>query len=64
MAFLGSLDIGGSGIYGVYTTDGTSVTLVGTSPVNRISLNDSGSVVIRKTLSGGQETGPYLGRPD
>ena len=64
MAFLGRLDIGGvPGVYGVYTTDGASVSLVGTSPVDRFSLNDAGSVVIRKTLSGGQGTGLYLGRP-
>jgi hypothetical protein len=39
------------------------VTLVGTSPVDRFSLNDSGSVVYRKTLSGGAGSGLYLGRP-
>ena len=64
MAFLGRLDIGGvTGVYGVYTTDGASVSLLGTSPVDRFSLNDAGAVVIRKTLSGGAGTGLYLGRP-
>ena len=64
MAFLGRLDIGGvHGTYGVYTTDGSSVALVGTSPVDRFSLNDTGSVVYRKTLSGGAGSGLYLGRP-
>jgi hypothetical protein len=63
VAFIGRLDVGGvNGTYGVYTTDGISVKLVGTSPVDRFSLNDSGSVVIRKTLSGGAGTGLYLGR--
>jgi hypothetical protein len=64
MAFIGRLDIGGvTGIYGVYTTDGTSVSLVGTSPVDRFSLNDAGAVVYRRTLSGGAGSGLYLGRP-
>jgi hypothetical protein len=64
VAFIGRLDVGGvNGIHGVYTTDGSTVTLVTTHPVDRFSLNDSGSVVIRKTLSGGAGTGLYLGRP-
>ena len=64
VAFLGRLDVGGvAGPYGVYTTDGSVVTLVGTSPVDRFSLNDSGAVVYRKTLSGGAGSGLYLGRP-
>ena len=64
MAFVGRHDIGGvTGIYGVYTTNGSSVSLVGTSPVDNVSLNNTGSVVYRKTLSGGAGTGIYSGRP-
>jgi hypothetical protein len=63
MAFMGRLVVGGvSSGTGVYTTDGSSVALVGTGPVDRFSLNDSGSVVYRKNLGGGI-TGLYLGRP-
>jgi hypothetical protein len=59
VAFLGSL----GGVFGIYTTsDGFNVTLVGTSPVDRFSINDLGSVVYRKTLSGGAGSGIYIGR--
>jgi hypothetical protein len=59
VAFVGSL----AGVFGIYTTDdGVNMALVGTSPVDRISINDSGSVVYRKTLSGGLGSGIYIGR--
>jgi len=59
VAFVGSL----GGVFGIYTTaDGVNVALVGTSPVDRISINDSGSVVYRKTRSGGLGFGIYIGR--
>jgi hypothetical protein len=62
LAFRGRLDVGGTGINGVYTTDGHSVTLVGTGLLDRFSLNESGSVAYRKNL-GGTGDGIYLGRP-
>ena len=62
IAFIGRLDVGSvAGTHGVYTTDGNSVTLVGASLLDRFSLNDSGSVVYRK--SSGAGSGLYLGRP-
>ena len=62
VAFIGRLDVGGvSGAHGVYTTDGSSVKLVGTSLLDRFSLNDSGSVAYRKSSGGG--SGLFLGRP-
>jgi hypothetical protein len=66
VGFTGRLDESGpgSGVFGVYTTtDGASVTRVGTSPVDRISINNSGAVVYRRTLSGGAGSGIYIGRP-
>jgi hypothetical protein len=64
VAFAATLTVGGVGIYGVYTTDdGDSVTRVGTSPVDRMSINDSGAVVYRRTLSGGAGSGIFIGRP-
>ena len=66
VAFMGRLDENGpgSGVFGVYTTtDGASVTRVGTSPIDRISINHSGAVVYRRTLSGGAGSGIYIGRP-
>jgi hypothetical protein len=63
MAFKGRFDVGDvQGPNGVFTTDGHSVTLVGTSPLDRFSLNESGSVAYRKNL-GGTGDGVYLGRP-
>jgi hypothetical protein len=63
IAFIGRLVVGGvSSGTGVYTTDGSSVTLVGTSPLDRFSLNESGSVAYRKNL-GGTGDGIYVGRP-
>jgi hypothetical protein len=61
VAFIGSLN----GVHGIYTTsDGFNVALVGTGPVgDRYSLNDSGSVVYRRTLSAGAGSGIYIGRP-
>ena len=51
-------------MFGVYTTiDGASVTRVGTSPIDRISMNNLGAVVYRRTLSGGAGSGIYIGRP-
>jgi hypothetical protein len=60
VAFTGSLN----GTGGVYTTvDGNSLTLVGTSPVDRLSINGSGSVAYRRPLSGGAGSGIFIGRP-
>jgi hypothetical protein len=59
VAFIGSLN----GVRGIYTTnDGFNMTLVGTGPLDRISINDSGTVVYRRTLSGGAGSGIYIGR--
>ena len=67
VAFLGRLDVGGTtGVSGIYTTaDGSSVSLVGSSPVagGEVSLNDSGSVVYRRTTTAGAGSGVFLGRP-
>lgn len=68
VAFFGRLDIGGvSGTPGVYTTDGSTVTLVGTtvssgSGVENFSINSSGSVLYRKNI-GANLVGLYVGRP-
>jgi hypothetical protein len=62
VAFIGRLEVPGVSVpTGVYTTDGTLVTRVGTNPLDRFSLNDSGSVVYRRNLGG--TDGLYLGRP-
>ncbi|HLG55442.1 MAG TPA: choice-of-anchor tandem repeat NxxGxxAF-containing protein [Vicinamibacterales bacterium] len=59
VAFVGST----TGSPNVYTTsDGFSLTLVGTSPLDRIAINDSGAVVFRRSL-GGQDEGIFVGRP-
>ncbi len=66
VAFHGRLDAGGAtGVSGVYTSPGgsASVALAGSNPVDRFSLNNGGSVVYRKTLSGGAGSGVYIGRP-
>jgi hypothetical protein len=68
MAFFGRLVVGGvAGPNGVFTTDGSSVTLVGTglawSGMPTFSLNDSGSVVYRRYSGTSVSEGLYLGRP-
>ena len=63
VAFVGS--VGGVGAHAYTTSDGVSVTLVGTNPIDRLSINDSGAVAYRKNTSGGSVAGEglYVGQP-
>ena len=55
VAFVGS--VGGIGAHAYTTSDGVSVTLVGTNPIDRLAINDSGAIAYRKNTSGGNVSG-------
>ena len=63
VAFVGS--VGGIGAHAYTTSDGVSVTLVGTNPIDRLAINDSGAIAYRKNTSGGSAAGEglYVGQP-
>ncbi len=63
VAFVGS--VGGIGAHAYTTSDGVSVSLVGTNPVDRVAINDSGAVAYRKNTAGGSAAGEglYVGQP-
>ena len=63
VAFVGS--VGGIGAHAYTTSDGVSVTLVGTNPIDRLAINDSGAIAYRKNTSGGNVAGEglYVGQP-
>ncbi len=63
VAFSGDTAGGGSGVY--TTSDGVSVTLVGTALASGIAINDAGTVAFRRNIAGGNVVGEglYIGRP-
>ena len=63
VAFVGS--VGGIGAHAYTTLDGVSVSLVGTNPIDRLAINDSGAIAYRKNTSGGNVAGEglYVGQP-